>query len=595
MHDDAATLSSPLVVLEAVPGAGKTTLLRRLAQRPDTLFLAYNRQLAADVAAAAAAEGDADVRCCTFHALCTQCLAPARDDAQLERAVADAERGLLTPVPLAGPPIGRLLLDEAQDVRLLYVRLLRVLGLLDACDLVVAGDERQLIYDFDPAHPASLDLLRAPERTFGRPGPWTRRRLEHTRRLTQPMVALVNALFDGADLHSDTPGPPVEVRAPKTSLFDLAAVLDDLKHEPLLLLVHRKKGNRPLRTLLNRWSAEGVSVHLHDGGGGTGDSRGKQPQGGVECGTFWSCKGLERDTVVVLLPADAPRGNPLYVALTRARRRLIVVLDPREPHADACHALASLSVSCKGATACSLLARSHPPHAARKAPPCRPASIKHVTPLLSSAAAPTTVAPPLHPLVPRLALVVAEARRTGRVRAMEDVLHPTRVDSYEAGRRAVRLGLAARPVLRFVHDDELLPPDLRQRAARAYATLLDDPGDHAAAATVTLAIVAWDDFHHIMRDGMALSWVDDHARGAVEWLWHAHLHECHDFDVPLTADPVVVRAHALHPHHGCVHVVAEEASGEDEDAAAERARLHDCGQCLLLSLGPRGAARVTGT
>ena len=60
-----------------------------------------------------------------------------------------------------------------------------------------------------------------------------------------------------------------------------------------------------------------------------------EEQDGVECGTFWSCKGLERETVVVLLPGRAAR-NPTYVALTRASKRLVLVLDPRDPHPLVC-------------------------------------------------------------------------------------------------------------------------------------------------------------------------------------------------------------------------------------------------------------------
>lgn len=54
-----------------------------------------------------------------------------RDDAQLEAAVLAAEAGSLTPRDV--PQVTRVCIDEAQDVRPLYTRLLRVLGL--AADL----------------------------------------------------------------------------------------------------------------------------------------------------------------------------------------------------------------------------------------------------------------------------------------------------------------------------------------------------------------------------------------------------------------------------------------------------------------------------
>lgn len=84
-----------------------------MATKP-SLILAYNAQLAALMSEHAA--------CMTFHALCSRCLSPARDDAQMEEAVRRAEAGELAPVDV--PQVEQILVDEAQDVRLLYVRLM---------------------------------------------------------------------------------------------------------------------------------------------------------------------------------------------------------------------------------------------------------------------------------------------------------------------------------------------------------------------------------------------------------------------------------------------------------------------------------------
>ena len=81
-----------------------------MATKP-SLILAYNAQLAALMSEHAA--------CMTFHALCSRCLSPARDDAQMEEAVRRAEAG-----ELDVPQVEQILVDEAQDVRLLYVRLM---------------------------------------------------------------------------------------------------------------------------------------------------------------------------------------------------------------------------------------------------------------------------------------------------------------------------------------------------------------------------------------------------------------------------------------------------------------------------------------
>ena len=211
------------VAVEAVPGAGKTRLLLAACEGA-SLVLAYNTQLAAAVTRAL--EEREDTLCLTFHALCGRCLAPARDDAQLEAAVDAAERGRLTPRDV--PDVTRVLVDEAQDVRPLYARLLRVLGLArDGVAMLVAGDRAQLIYDFDPDYPASLQLLDAPHELLGG------RRMA-PRRSTCPspheaIASVVNAVF-GTSIVANKDGPAVEVRT-APSAFKLVDVLRDVLSE----------------------------------------------------------------------------------------------------------------------------------------------------------------------------------------------------------------------------------------------------------------------------------------------------------------------------------------------------------------------------
>ena len=305
------------VVVEAVPGAGKTHLLLEAAAAAPCLLLAYNTQLAAGVRARLGP----DSACLTFHGLCSRCLGPARDDDQLLAWVVRAERGEVVAHDV--PASDWVLVDEAQDVREAYARLLCVLGLVDR-PLLVAGDELQLIYDFDPAFPASLAALRQPARAFGPGAGWERATLCTSYRLTQPCAAFVNALF-GTRIEAVRAGPPVEVRA-AASPWRLAEALDDLASDGILLLVDRKNGNRGLRELLNSWSRRGVRLRVH----GVDDDE-AAGAGVLTCGTYWSAKGLEAPTVVVLLPAQCAR-NPTYVALTRASQRLVVVLDARAPH-----------------------------------------------------------------------------------------------------------------------------------------------------------------------------------------------------------------------------------------------------------------------
>ena len=120
----------------------------------------------------------------TFHALCSRCIGVARDDEQMLERVEAAEAGDLPVRPL--PPVDLVLVDEAQDVRSLYVRLMRACGVLDGAQVVVVGDRNQLVYDFDDSFPACLDLLLRPRRALPSNGrEWAQHTLNRSHRLTR--------------------------------------------------------------------------------------------------------------------------------------------------------------------------------------------------------------------------------------------------------------------------------------------------------------------------------------------------------------------------------------------------------------------------
>lgn len=600
------------VAVEAVPGAGKSWLLRHASLQRPSLLLAYNAQLARDMREAGVP------LCLTFHALCARCLAPARDDAQLEDAVARAEAGALAPRDV--PLVELVLIDEAQDVRALYVRLLAVLGLLSS-SLLVVGDRHQLVYDFDPDFPATLDTLLAPERALGSAGAeWARAELHESRRLTRPMATFVNAVF-GTTIRSARDGPPVEVRAPR-SVFDLYACLSDVIAQEtaeegdkasrgVMILTDRKRGNRPLLALINAASRGGARVAVHGMDDHVQDAR-------VTCGTFWSAKGLESDTAVVLLPAAAAR-NPTFVALTRARRRLVVVLDPREPHAAAALATcACVHSEEEGGPAAVRVRDAQAMRAVRagevldrdaslRAPEwrARRADVSHCKPsrdaMRGVEVGEDVIAADDDDAVRAdgrdmtdaavvAALARAEMRAHGAVRAMEHILQPARMDAAQLA-VAVQHGFTGHAAPRGTSDDELLAPDLRAKAVHAYAALRANwKSNHGAAAVVALASLAWNGFDHVMR------------AAPLEWVWQPRMAaalEAADallpardveYDVMLRAGTHVCRAHARTDAHA-VHVVWR-ASSDDVGAAALRAALHPRGRCLLVELGARHARMV---
>ena len=250
--------SGKCVSAQAVPGAGKTHMLVHACQTVHNryLILSYNVQLKNDTCRALE-DAETDAICITFHALCTRCIAPARDDISLLTAVERVEQGVLEVHDL--PDVTHILIDEAQDVRPLYTRLLKVLGLVPPnVTMFVVGDHMQLIYDFDEDFPASLSTLKHPMEVFSA-GNWTHIELSNTHRLTHQMAHMVQILF-GVNVQAQKSGPKVVVEeaVDANEIFSKVGPLltRSNKDKRTMLLVHKKKGNRILRGLLNKLVAQ---------------------------------------------------------------------------------------------------------------------------------------------------------------------------------------------------------------------------------------------------------------------------------------------------------------------------------------------------
>lgn len=599
-----ALASGKRVAIEAVPGAGKTRALLEAARDVPSLFLAYNTQLAEEVRRIVKdTEGIDETVVVTFHALCCRCLAPAHDDVQLEEAVVRAERGEL--VPSNVPEVSRVLVDEAQDVRSLYTRLVHVLGLArDDMSMVVAGDRNQLIYDFDEEFPASLDTLLKPEIAFGHGvHGWHRMEMDTSHRMSKPICEFVNSVFGTtiASLENAPTHPSVEVRTPR-SMFALTEVLRDLispscNVDDTLLLVHRKRSNRPLCELLNTLNRTGRRVHMH----GVDTDVAPNP-GDLKVTTYWSAKGLECDTAIVLIPESAPK-CATFVALTRARRRLVLVFDPREPHAALTKAVGDLptakapanqrviELGAQGDVEKSFLAQPvrQPYKGFRDVSRWTPTRTELKDRMTAQEIRPPFVETPMDDedkdaasgwLMVATALVAAEYRATGRVRIMEDIKHPMRMD-WKMRDDAVRLGFVGRMVNEYVKDDALLADDLRARALSEYANASND--DITWAMIVALAGAAWNNYEHIMRQRLPDGKCDDLTlHRAVDDALDILPKDSATYDTVVVHGNVYVRVHALTPSE-CYHVVWK-ASFSDQADAAVRAAAHPHGRCMMVDL-----------
>ena len=369
------------VVLESVAGSGKTTFAMhaalRLARRGlRTLVLTYNAQLKRETrqrVRALGAEAAAEVH--SYHSFGYRYLSEAcstddglsdtldaldaldalergedgaGDDAAASAAVPMRPRALI-----GGLRFDLLVLDECQDMKPLFLRLVRAVERHNACPrprYVVVGDPRQSIYGFQGADARFLTLA---DRVFGgapaaTPRPWARHRLSVTWRLTRAMGELVNDAFFAGERVLEAPREGAH--APRYLLCDSFGdaparavrgwLEDGVPPEGVMVLAPSLRSRAsPVRALENRLVRAGVRVYVPVSDEEPVDRL--AVRGKVLFATFHQAKGAEREAVLAF-GMDASyvryfaRGsdgaappNPVYVAATRARERLALVHDRR--------------------------------------------------------------------------------------------------------------------------------------------------------------------------------------------------------------------------------------------------------------------------
>ena len=319
----------------ACAGAGKSTLLAHVCavSSAPVLVLAYNRQLANDTRKLLEANAPL-AQCYTFHGLCTHLDSLTVDDDDLDACIVRFEAFKAQGRPVM-QQVRHVCVDEAQDLKPLYVRLINCL--FATAQIFLVGDPVQMLYDYDVHDSASTAYMSDPSEHFpvASAGEWKRCRLGDSFRISPAICAVVNNALEPAwpslvargnstdvvEVHSLSPYRWADVVMPCIRRHGATAVL---------LLCETRNGNRPLTHLLNCISAapERISIHVH--GDDAADERG--PEGKLRVMTWHASKGTEAPVAVVLGVSSRSKHNPLHVALTRASRRLVVVQDAHSRH-----------------------------------------------------------------------------------------------------------------------------------------------------------------------------------------------------------------------------------------------------------------------
>ena len=515
--------------ISAVPGAGKSKVLVescRVFDRGCALIVAYNRDLCLETCQKIEDAQLSDrVLCYTFHGLCCACIAEAFDDDQLHDAVEAAENNRIEVKKLA---VKGVLIDECQDFREIFRRLLRVIVVPDIrVQYMVVGDENQMLYDYDEDDPADLKYMQNPSEYFVN-GNWSFCRFTVSHRITPEMADLVSCMFDVELKSAKSGGNPVKIIT--NNMWKSGQIIESIikqhNHKEIVILAEKKRNNGPLRAALNHLSSLGLRLYVNGLDGP--DSRIKH--GKLCISTFHASKGTEQRLVIVFDVNNFCARNPLYVALTRGKEDLYILHNENNPNENLIKALSKVkdgSVWIDDATAD--IAKRPIPQVERfsgqsKTRPLdywRPKGSgrwlkKHINlhDYQNEISDPTDLETimsigntheavgELYALACRLFL---ENELVKSVRSIDDILDPTR-RNVEDKHELIINGCHSRIVPLNIPERALLANDMKKK----FTDVMNKEKKTIKDWIVLAAVVrSWNDMHHAMRQIFPLHWVDE--------------------------------------------------------------------------------------
>jgi len=610
---DSFTSTSNNVCVKAVPGAGKSTLILEICKSlvshnngKKILIVSYNTELASNMVKCLEENNlNENVMCYTFHSLCSNCIQLAPDDISFGVALNYCKMGYIEPSMIN---VDYVMVDEGQDMKDIYIDLLNTV-LTGSPKYYICGDVNQMIYDFDPDSMANTDILLNPSKYFKNEEEWSFHYCNITHRFPFTISKFVNTIFDSNIISSKSNGNAIDVVAPsvwKLGETLLKYITEDLNNT--LILTPTKNGNRPLKALLNFLSSKNIPIHIN-----TNSEKGdeKLKLGKLNVLTFHSSKGIEAKNVIVIVP-DEIKENPLYVALTRSKEKLIVVLDPNKPNYEVClscrknSSIVNMSPEASMLVEKCTITEQTKQTKTRKKPPMR--SLERVRPKLSFyenfsvkleqkldsndedinflVKTEKNTFENTSKVYAQAVMLFIEFSRTKKIRFIEDLLNPTRIE-YEHQSNAIKMGMMNRFVYPRVPSSSLLPEDLYNKAEVSYKSSKNAKD----FCTMALATLAWDDLHHVMRQLLPVeSWVDElYFEKCCENALNIVPDEPNSlYDVRLkhyNEEQVMhIRSH-IYNDKNVVHLIwSKETTQYDKGDAALRAAMHPKKTCKLINL-----------
>ena len=601
-------------IVYAVPGGGKSTLLLELCKRINKrcLILAYNADLAAKMNETLE-QNDMKhtVQCFTFHGLCSNCIQLSPDDFSLENSMQLVENGIIEAKKINTDV---LLIDEAQDLKSSYVKLVNMVVVQNNIQYFICGDVNQMIYDFDPESCADVNIIRRPRNYFDSEQIWTWTECNTSFRLTPPICNFVNRMFGSNIVSAKLNGEKVVVRAP--SAWDIATTIQEFMNpEPNLnmILTATKQHNRPLRSLINSLSESDLPIHLSGHDEGSMCIR----KGKMQVSTWHSSKGMENATVFVIVSEEC-RKNPFYVALTRAFERLIIIMDPKKPNQALCSTCRILSHEIDMDTETKRLVALHsitdvvfPEDTPRPVSSSRLRSIDNWKPRRQIRETYTITninttdsdfkfektefqietskgtMEDVGKVYYQALKIFLELRYTNHARCVEDCLRPTRME-YDKQIRAIELGHMGRFVTPKLPSNALIPTDVYKLVEEAYYNDNKTVDDYCLMA---MASISWHDFHHTLRQMLPTNtWssqkIFDYLCKRILTLVPEEPNVLFDVRTTKTKNTQLLhlRLHIWSNTYATHIIWSWETSQKDYADAALRAAMHPQNKCLLVNI-----------
>lgn len=333
-------------VCSAAAGSGKTTMLLHACASSSVpvCICTYNKQLEVDMSSKLKELGMEHHHCYTFHGLCSRYFQNTPDDDTMHEVLGRVQEG---DVKLKRPfNFARICIDEAQDMKMVFWQLLTCLVAdFSGVQWFLVGDEIQMLNDYDEDDPALLDFMRTPAVYFG-DAPWRSTRLSTSFRLHGNLAYIVNSMLNGGNQLVPGNRSPELAKHPvwlcTESNWNWSRIIvpwlincrDDPSIDRIFILVAKKKGNPPLKVLINKLSRScpvcpgGFPIYIH--GVDNQDSRVQAQK--IVVTTWHASKGMQCDAAAVVGVDWDSKHNPLHVALSRSKGHLLVIQDKQKPN-----------------------------------------------------------------------------------------------------------------------------------------------------------------------------------------------------------------------------------------------------------------------